>query len=127
MAQTDLSQLKHTLASQVHLYYETKDDGTNVLRHVRVHQRTYNVPADGITIDDLPDNVVGTEQIKDGTVQEQDLSQQLKAGLLSKSEKGANGGIATLDNEGKVPFSQLPEAVVADESSIRGIVNGYES
>lgn len=125
MAQPNLSKLKHTIASQLHLYYETQPDGTNVLHHIRVHQRKYNVPTDGITIDELPDNIIGTEQIKDGTVQEQDLSQQLKAGLLNASEKGASGGVATLGNDGKVPASQLPEVAVATENDVRGIVNNY--
>lgn len=122
---TDLGSLKHVLAQQLHLYYEPQDDGTNVLRHIRVNQRTFNVPSDGITIDTLPDDIIGTEQIKDGTVQEQDLSQQLKSGLVKATEKGANGGIATLGSDGKVPAAQLPQPTVATEEDVRGIVSNY--
>jgi hypothetical protein len=122
---TDISSLKHVLAQQLHLYYEPQDDGTNVLRHIRVHQRTFNVPSDGITIDTLPDDFIGSEHIKDGTVQEQDLSQQLKSGLVTAAEKGANGGIATLGSDGKVPAAQLPQPTVATEEDVRGIVSNY--
>jgi hypothetical protein len=122
---TDISSLKHVLAQQLHLYYEPQDDGTNVLRHIRVHQRTFNVPSEGITIDTLPDDFIGSEHIKDGTVQEQDLSQQLKGSLLKTSEKGVNGGIATLGSDGKVPAAQLPQPTVATEEDVRGIVSNY--
>lgn len=122
---TDLSSLKHVLAQQLHLYYEPQDDGTNVLRHIRVNQRTFNVPSDGITIDTLPDDFIGSEHIKDGTVQEQDLSQQLKSVLVKAAEKGANGGIATLGSDGKVPAAQLPQPTVATEEDVRGIVSNY--
>ncbi len=122
---TDISSLKHVLAQQLHLYYEPQDDGTNVLRHIRVHQRTFNVPSAGITIDTLPDDFIGSEHIKDGTVQEQDLSQQLKGSLLKTSEKGVNGGIATLGSDGKVPAAQLPQPTVATEEDVRGIVSNY--
>lgn len=75
----DLSQLEHYLANTpLHFYYDKKEDGTQVLRHIRVQQRKFEVPADGITIDTLPANSVGTEQIKDEGVQMQDLSREVK-------------------------------------------------
>lgn len=122
---TDISSLKHVLAQQLHLYYEPQADGTNVLRHIRVNQRTYNVPSDGITIDTLPDDIIGTEQIKNDTVEMEDLSQAAKDSLVKAAEKGANGGIATLGSDGKVPASQLPATAVATESDVRGIVSNY--
>lgn len=125
MAQTDLTQLKHTIASQLHLYYEPQPDGTNMLRHIRVNQRTYNVPSEGITIDDLPGDIIGSEHIKDDSVQERDLSQQLKGSILKTTDKGVSGGIATLGDDGKVPASQLPETAVATEEDVRGIVSNY--
>ncbi len=74
----DLSQLKHYLAyTPLHFYYDIVD-GAQVLRHIRVQQRTFEVPADGITIDTLPPNSVGTQQIEDGGVQMQDLSKEVK-------------------------------------------------
>ena len=117
--------MKHMLASQLHLYYETQEDGTNVLRHIRVHQRNFEVPSEGISIDSLPDNFIGSEQIKDGTVEMADLSQSAKNSFVRASEKGSQGGIATLGGDGKVPTSQLPETPVAKESDVRGIVSGY--
>lgn len=128
MAQTtDLSKLKHMMVpSTLHFYYEPQEDGSNILRHIRVNQRSFNVPTEGITIDELPADIIGSEHIKDGTVQEQDLSQQLKSGLVTTAEKGVSGGIATLGGDGKVPASQLPETALATESDVRGIVSGYE-
>lgn len=122
---TDLSSMKHMLASQLHLYYETQDDGTNVLRHIRVHQRNFEVPSEGISIDSLPDNFIGSEQIKDGTMDMADLSPNVKDSMVKATEKGSKGGIATLDDDGKVSTSQLPETPVAKESDVRGIVSGY--
>lgn len=124
--QTDLTGLRHALVyAPLHFYTEVQDDGTEVLRHIRVQKHNYQVPAEGITIDSLPDNIIGSEHIKDGTVQEQDLSQQLKSGLVAASEKGASGGVASLGQDGKVPASQLPEATVATEADVRAIVNNY--
>jgi len=75
----DLSVLNHYLVnSPLHFYTETSEDGTEVLRHIRVQQRTYNVPADGITIDTVPPDSVGTTEIKDESVEMQDLSQNVK-------------------------------------------------
>lgn len=123
---TEISRLKHALVNApLHFYYEVTTDGAEVLRHIRANQRTFNVPADGITIDTLPDDFIGSEHIKDGTVQEQDLSQQLKSGLVTAAEKGANGGIATLGSDGKVPDDQLPKPSVATEEDVRGIVSNY--
>jgi len=118
--------LKHAIASQLHLYYETQDDGTNVLRHIRANQRTYNVPTEGITIDTLPADIIESEHIKDGSVQEQDLAMELKQGLVKASEKGSGGGVATLGDDGKVPANQLPETTVAEESNVRSIVTDYD-
>lgn len=73
----NLSQLKHVLVpSMLHFYYEPTEDG-NVLRHIRVNRHLFAVPSD-ITIDSLPDDVVGTGQIQDGSVQPSDLNQEVK-------------------------------------------------
>ena len=82
--QTDLSKLKHVYVDgPLHLYYETTADGTNVLRHIRVNQRTYNVPTDGsgITIDTVPPDSVGTAQIEDGSVELRDLSPEAREAM----------------------------------------------
>ena len=87
MAKTDLSKLEHMYVNgPLHFYYETDKDGKRVLRHIRFYQHNFQVPADGITIDVVPDNSVGSEQIKDGTVEMQDLSKDVKE-QLSPAER----------------------------------------
>lgn len=61
----------------LHFYTEVAEDGTEVLRHIRVQQRVYNVPADGVTIDTVPPDSVGTRQIEDGSVQLEDLNKEV--------------------------------------------------
>ena len=75
MATPDLTKLKHALVNApLHFYFEVTTDDTEVLRHIRVQQRKFDVPADGVTIDVVPPDSVGTEQIEDETVELQDLS-----------------------------------------------------
>lgn len=53
---TDLSTLKHVLINApLHFYYEVTDDGTKVLRHIRVNNRAFDVPAGGISISMSPE------------------------------------------------------------------------
>ena len=80
----DLTKLQHVyIDGPLHFYYETAADGTRTLHHIRVNQRTYNVPADGsgITIDVVPPNAVGSEQIEDGSVTMQDLSPEARGAM----------------------------------------------
>lgn len=78
----DLSQMKHYLVyPPLHFYTETAEDGTEVLRHIRVQQRTFDVPEGGITIDTVPQNSVGTNQIEDGSVQMADLSPEAREAM----------------------------------------------
>ena len=82
MATPDLTKLKHALVNApLHFYYEVTADGAEVLRHIRVQQRTFDVPADGVTIDVVPSNSVGTEQIKDETVELQDLTPEAREAM----------------------------------------------
>jgi hypothetical protein len=79
MRTPDLTKLKHALVNApLHFYYEVTTDGAEVLRHIRVQQRKFDVPADGVTIDVVPSNSVGTEQIKNGTIQTEDISLEMK-------------------------------------------------
>ena len=79
----DLTQLRYLYAaSPLHLYYETLKDGTNVLRHIRVNQRTFNVPAEGVTIDTLPENSVGSDQIENGAIKLDDLNDEVRDVLI---------------------------------------------
>lgn len=87
----DLTKLKHVIAQQLHIYYETLEDGTNVLRHIRVHQRTLQMPADGgVTVDIVtPDGKIATgkvnsQSIEDGGVQMEDLSDDVKEQMAER-------------------------------------------
>ena len=77
--------MKHYLVNApLHFYTETADDGTEVLRHIRVQQRVFNVDADGITIDTLPPDSVGTQQIEDGSVMLDDLNSEVKDSIADR-------------------------------------------
>jgi hypothetical protein len=70
--------MKHYLVNApLHFYTERADDGAEVLRHIRVQQRTFDVPADGVTIDTVPPDSVGSRQIEDGSVQLEDLNKDV--------------------------------------------------
>jgi hypothetical protein len=82
MATPDLTKLKHALVNApLHFYYEVTADGAEVLRHIRVQQRKFDVPADGVTIDVVPPDSIGTEQIEDDSVQLQDLSPEAREAM----------------------------------------------
>jgi hypothetical protein len=68
----------------LHFYTETADDGTEVLRHIRVQQRVFNVPADGVTIDTVPPDSVGSRQIEDGAVMLDDLNPEVKDSIADR-------------------------------------------
>ena len=77
--------MKHYLVNApLHFYTETADDGTEVLRHIRVQQRGFNVDEDGITIDTLPPDSVGTQQIEDGSVMLDDLNPEVKDSIADR-------------------------------------------
>lgn len=86
MANTeDLTKLQHYLAyPPLHFYYEIDKDGNQVLRHIRVQQRNFEVPADGITIDTVPPDSVGTEQIVDESVMMDDLHPEVKDSIADR-------------------------------------------
>ena len=78
MTTPDFTKLKHWLVNApMHFYTETKGDGTEVLRHIRVQQKNFEVPADGVTIDVVPPDSVGTEEIRDGGVHMEDLDPRM--------------------------------------------------
>ena len=86
MANTeDLSKLQHHLAyPPLHFYYEIDKEGNKVLRHIRVQQHNFEVPADGITIDTVPPDSVGTEQIIDKSVKMEDLNQEVTDSIADR-------------------------------------------
>lgn len=84
---TDLTKLKHVLVNgPLHFYYATDKDGKRTIRHIRFYQHDFQVPADGITIDTIPDNAVGSKQIEDESVEMVDLSPDVKE-QLSPAER----------------------------------------
>ena len=86
MANTeDLSNLQHFLAyPPLHFYYDIDEDGNRVLRHIRVQQHNFEVPADGITIDTVPPDSVGTEQIINKSVKIEDLNQEVTDSIADR-------------------------------------------
>lgn len=68
----------------LHFYTERADDGAEVLRHIRVQQRTFDVPADGVTIDTVPPDSVGSQQIEDGSVMLVDLNSEVKDNMADR-------------------------------------------
>lgn len=92
MKRPDLSKLKHSLVnSPLHFYTEVTDDGNEVLRHIRVQQKVYEVPADGITIDTVPPDSVDSSSIKNESVEKQDLHRDVQD-TLDKMENAATIG-----------------------------------
>lgn len=88
MKTPNFSKLKHWLVNApMHFYTETKDDGTEVLRHIRVQQKNFEVPADGVTIDVVPPDSVGTDQIENGSVQAEDLSEGVKNAMITDKDR----------------------------------------
>lgn len=84
---TDLTKLEHMYVNgPLHFYYDTDKDGRRVLCHIRFHQHGFEVPADGVTIDVVPADSVGSEQIKDEGVEMQDLSKDVRE-RLSPAER----------------------------------------
>ena len=81
----DLTKLQHYLAyPPLHFYYEIDKDGNQVLRHIRVQQRNFEVPADGITIDTVPPDSVGSDQLVDKSVKLEDLNDEVTESIADR-------------------------------------------
>lgn len=81
------------------VYYKPKDDGTNQLYgEIIGNGHVVMRYPEGSTIEVLPENSVGTEQIKDGAVELDDLNDDVKEKMTntydSDSKKLTLGGIA---------------------------------
>ena len=107
--QPDLTGLTHIVAQQLHLYYELQPDGTKVLRHIRVNNHSLNVP-EGITIDDLPADIIGKEQMKQDSVG----SAEIEDGTVGLDDlnPGVRGAIEAAEP-------------VASETDVRDIIKNY--
>lgn len=127
--------LRHILAQQLHLYYEQQSDGTNLLRRIRVNNYKLDVPEDGITIDNLPADIIGTEQIKDGAILLEDLNTQVKQQTQQAAQAAADAGsAATAAGNAAQAAQQAADAAMAQarqaqqaatEADIRDIVRNY--
>lgn len=79
---TDLSKLEHMYVNApLHFYYDTNAAGKRVLRHIRVNWHQFEVPADGVTVDTVPADSVGSAQIEDNSVMMEDLNDDVKEQL----------------------------------------------
>lgn len=107
--QADLSRLTHIVAQQLHLYYEKQPDGTKILRHVRVNNHGLNVP-EGITIDDLPADIISKEQMKQDSVG----SAQIEDGTVGLDDLNP-------DVRGAIEAAEP----VASETDVRNIIKNY--
>lgn len=78
--QKELKQLESIVSHNIRFYYSVDKNGNKVLRHILVGTRKnlLAVPDEDITIDVVPENSVGSEQIADGSIQLQDLSDDVK-------------------------------------------------
>ena len=93
----DLTKLKHIIAQQLHIYYETLEDGTNVLRHIRVHQRTLQMPADGgVTVDIVtPEGKIATGKVDSASIEDDSVQLQ---GLTPEAREAMENHFATDDD-----------------------------
>lgn len=82
--QKDLTQLQSIVSHNIRFFYEVDKDGNKVLKHILVgsSKNILEVPTDGITIDVVPPDSVGTEQIEDGSILRQDLHDDVRGGLV---------------------------------------------
>lgn len=122
--------LRHILAQQLHLYYEQQPDGTNLLRRIRVNNYKLDVPEDGITIDNLPADIIGTEQIKDGSILLDDLNTQVKQQTQQAAQAAADASSAATAAGNAAQAAQQAAAAVPQagtEADIRDIVRNYSN
>ena len=72
-----------------------------------IDTKTVDLPLESMVIGATCTNGVLTLTLQSGSTVNVDVS-SLVSGLIPSSEKGANNGVATLGNDGKVPSAQLP-------------------
>lgn len=106
-------------------YYFKREDGKNLLYGAIVGKRHMVIRyPEGSTID-VPPNSVGTEQLKDGAVEMEDLHDNVQRKLNSAVDQqtmtqAVNAAVGTA-----VPAAVSAAVKEADEESIRGIVRNY--
>jgi len=79
MATAENKHMRSIPANNVRFFYETDDSGNKILRHILVGsaRNILQMPADGITIDTVPPDSVGSGEIKDGSIQSEDLAPEI--------------------------------------------------
>lgn len=117
-------QLEHTIASVLHLYYEEQPDGKRILRHIKAHGKEYTTPADGsgITIDVVPPNTIGSEEIINDSVGMEDLKPEVRDAIMAGGTPATDADIDELFPEGG--SGQQDGKEYADNSDIDELFNG---
>ena len=74
------------VSKNVRYFYEEDSLGNKILRHILIgsSRSMLLVPAEGVTIDVVPDNSVGSEQIKDNSVAVNDLTPEARERMLNE-------------------------------------------
>ena len=81
MANNNTPQFKTYRHSGFELLVEVVEGGRYILRKIKIlsrHRTELELPSDGSSIEILPENVVGTEQIKDEGVKKNDLEKDIQ-------------------------------------------------
>ncbi len=113
MTEKDLSQYKKYQFNGLTFYVEITEDGRKILRHIRIFSNRYSfeMPEDGTTIDVVPPNSVGSEQIVDKGVHEEDL------------DDNVNEKLNALENADEIPEEELEECW---EQAMRDALDGAQ-
>jgi hypothetical protein len=106
-------------------YYYKREDGKSLLYGAIVGKRHMVIRyPEGSTID-VPPNSVGTEQIKDGAVEMEDLHNDVQRKLNSAVDQQTMTQAVNAAVGAAVPAAVSAAVKEADEESIRGIVKNY--
>lgn len=91
MTDKDLSKFKEYHIGGWTFYVEITEDGRKILRHVKIfsNKYTFEIPSEGVTFDVVPANAVGSEQIRDKGIHEEDLDDDIvdKLNALGDAEE----------------------------------------
>jgi len=106
-------------------YYYKREDGKNLLYGAIVGKRHMVIRyPEGSTID-VPPNSVGTEQLKDGAVEMEDLHNDVQRKLNSAVDQQTMTQAVSAAVGTAVPAAVSAAVKESDEESIRNIVRNY--
>lgn len=80
----DIKKMPSIVSKNTRYFYEVDKQGNKIIRHILIGspENILQIPSDGqITIDTLPADSVGSEQIKDETVELRDLSPEAREAM----------------------------------------------